>query len=97
MRQEYIDDYFKRSGDSELPKGNEEENEHGFCIWRIESNSLILVAVYGDGEYWNEWSINKAMKENIKNIIFATKRKPDAFVRKYGYKVTGYILSREVK
>jgi len=91
-----INDYLQKSGDTELPDGTIEENEHGFCVWRTEDGVLLLVAVYGDGTHWNNWATNKANELNVKQIIFATKRKPGAFIRKHGFKVTGYILARAI-
>lgn len=91
-----IEDYCRKSGDSSVPDGNLEENEHGFCVWRVDDGALIIVAIYGDGDYWNPWIDKKAIEQGMKQIIFATRRKPDSFVRKYGFKVTGYILARSV-
>ncbi len=89
-------DYFNRSGDTELGVGWMIENEHGFCVWRVQDEKLILVNVYGDGTYWNDWATEKAKELEIKTILFATKRKPNAFIRKYGYEITGTILERTV-
>ena len=96
MTPEITEDYCKHSGDNQVPDGNIEENEHGFCVWDIRDNAFIVVAIYGDGDYWNPWIDKKATEKNMKQIIFATKRNPEPFVRKYGFKVTGYILAREV-
>ena len=96
MDSRIIEDYCRKSGDSSVPAGNLEENEHGFCVWRVEDGVLLLVAVYGDGEHWNNWASEKAKKSGMRQIIFATKRKPGAFVRKHGFKVTGYILTRYI-
>jgi hypothetical protein len=93
----HLDDYLKRSGDKELPSGNIEENENGFCVWREYENNLVLVAVYGNGEYWNQWADLKAEELKKENIFFATKRNPKGFVRKYGYQITGYILERSAQ
>lgn len=89
-------DYFKRSGDTELLKGNFEQNEKGFCIWTTNKDMLMLLNVYGDGKYWNEWATNKARETGMKKILFATKRNPEGFVRKHGFNVIGYILERYV-
>jgi len=89
-------DYFNRSGDTELGVGWMEENEHGFCVWRGQDNKLIIVNVYGDGDYWNKWATEKAKEIEADGILFATKRKPAGFVRKFGYEVTGYVLERKV-
>lgn len=96
METRIVEDYMRRSGDSGLPDGTLEENEHGFCVWRTHNNELTLVAVYGDGAYWNNWATEKAMKEGYKNIYFATRRNPEGFIRKHGFKVVGHILARTV-
>ena len=90
-------DYFNRSGDTELGFGWSEENEHGFCVWRVQDDKLILVNVYGDGKYWDKWADDKAEAMELEDILFATKRNPAGFVRKYGYEVTGYILERKAR
>lgn len=89
-------DYYNRSGDTELGVGWMIENEHGFCVWRADEESIILVNVYGDGTYWDNWATEKAKELEKSKVFFATKRNPKAFVRKFGYEVTGYILERTV-
>lgn len=96
MEAHVIEDYCRRSGDKSVPDGNLEENEHGFCVWRKEDNVFLIVAVYGDGKYWNNWCTEKTRELGMRQIIMATKRKPDAFVRKHGFKITGYVLARSV-
>ena len=92
-----IQDYFKRSGDERLQDGNKEENEHGFCIWRASGDSLILVHVYGDSNYWDKWADDKAKELGLRSIMFATKRNPGAFLRKYNYRVIGTMFERSAK
>ena len=89
-------DYFDRSGDTALGVGWMEENEHGFCVYRSDGENLILVNVYGDGKYWDNWATEKAKELELDYVFFATKRNPKGFVRKYGYEVEGYILRRKV-
>ena len=96
MDSSVIEDYCRKSGDSAVPDGNTEENEHGFIVWRSDGGAFLIVAAYGDGKYWDKWAENKAKELNMKQIIFATKRNPAAFVRQYGYEVTGYILARPI-
>lgn len=91
-----LNDYFNRSGDDHLEDGDIVENENGFCVWRTYRESLVLVQVYGDGKYWNNWADKKAKELGIKNIMFATKRSPNGFCRKYNFKVTGYLLERSI-
>ncbi len=90
-------DYYNRSGDTELGVGWKEENEHGFCVWRRQDDILILVNVYGDGTYWNEWADDKAEELGVSTIFFATKRNPAAFERKYKYEVAGTLLERKAR
>ncbi len=94
MDKQTLDNYLLKSGDKELPDGDLIENENGFCIWRTFENSLVLVSVYGNGKYWNNWADVKAKELGLNKIMFATKRNPKGFIRKHGFKVTGYILER---
>ena len=90
-------DYYNRSGDTQLGVGwMEEDPENGFCVWRVQDEKLILVNVYGNGTHWDTWATEKAKELELDTVLFATSRSPKAFVRKYGYKITGYILEREV-
>ena len=88
--------YYDKSGDTELSKGYMEENDHGFCVWGVADNSLILIHVYGDGEYWDSWATEKANQLDLDSVAFGTKRSPKAFCKKFGYTVIGYILERKV-
>lgn len=96
IAQNDLADYFKRSGDTELLNGNLEQNEKGFCIWSTNKDMLVLIHVYGDGKYWNQWAETKARELGMKKILFATKRNPEGFVRSHGFSVIGYILERSV-
>lgn len=89
-------EYCRHSGDKTVPEGNLVENEHGFCVWDIRQGAFIIVAIYGDGDFWDKWIDEKAKSVGMKQIIFATRRNPNSFIRKYGFKITGYILAREV-
>jgi hypothetical protein len=89
-----ISDYLERSGDDCIANGNTEHSKEGFCIWNTLEDKLILIQVYGNGEYWNEWATNKAKELGKDKIMFATKRNPASFIRKYEYIITGYILER---
>ena len=88
--------YLQKSGDTELSDGTLITNSHGFCVYKFHEDSLVLLNVYGDGEYWNSWATEKAKQSNIKKILIGTKRSPKGFTKKFGFKVTGYILERTV-
>jgi hypothetical protein len=96
VNQQHLDNYFIKSGDDHLSQGNIEYADHGFCVWRDDKDILLLVNVYGNGQYWNKWAEKKAKELNVSRIVFATKRNPDAFIRKHGFELSGYILERSV-
>jgi len=89
--------YLEKSGDSYIHEDNLIENEHGFMSWKIHENDLVLLNVYGDGEYWDVFSNQLAKEFKKKKIIIATRRNPKAFEKKFNYKLTGYILEKEVE
>lgn len=89
-------DYFRKSGDTFITNGRIESNEQGFCVWDFDAHRIILMQVYGDGEYWDEWSERKARELGLKKIFIATKRNPGAFVRKYNYKLIGHVLEKDL-
>ena len=94
---EKLQDYFNRSGDSELSDGIFiDGGDNGFCIYRVTDKKLILINVYGNGKFWNKWAEDKARELNLKTILFATKRNPKGFHRKYNYNIVGYILERDL-
>lgn len=93
---EEIDNYLLKSGDTEIGNGTLEENENGFCVWKTNGDALLLVNVYGNGSFWNKWAEIKAKSLNMKRIVFATKRKPVAFIKKHGFEISGYIMARPV-
>lgn len=96
MTPEQVHDYLKRSGDATLCTDNLIENEHGFLTWKIHEDKLVAVQVYGDGKYWDAFLNELAKLIGLNKIMMATKRNPKTFERKFGYKVTGHILEKEV-
>lgn len=88
--------YLDKSGDDKIADGSLEENEHGWCVWKTNGTRLVLVQVYGYGEYWNKWADAKCKELGLKSVLFATKRKPMSFVRKYKYTIIGTVLERYV-
>jgi len=98
MNLEDIQKYFNKSGDNEILTDNLIENEHGFMSWTInDEGDFLILQVYGNGSYWDEVSQVLAEAMEAKKIIFATKRNYKGFVRKFGYKLTGYILEKDVQ
>lgn len=75
------------------------ENEHGFITWFPDHDlgCLVIYDVCGDGKYWDRFGTLLAKYYGFSKICFGTKRNPKAFERKYRYKLTGYILEKEVE
>lgn len=96
MEQNKLQDYLNRSGDNEIINQNLIENEHGFMTWTADKESVIALNVYGDGKYWDNVLVNLAKELGLNKIIFGTQRNFKAYERKFGYKLKGYILEKEV-
>ena len=96
ITQEDIEKYLRKSGDQFIYEDNIIANDHGFMSWKIAEDKLVLLNVYGNGKYWDNFSIELAKKLGLKGILTATRRSPKAFTRKFGYKITGHILEKEV-
>lgn len=96
MKKEHFDKYLEKSGDSEIITTNLIENEFGFASWQPTQNEIVIINVFGNGQYWDGFFQALAKKLGKKRIKFATKRSPKAFMKKYNYKLTGYILEKEV-
>jgi hypothetical protein len=72
------------------------DEEKGFCTWKQDGKTLLAADVCGDGRHWDGFLQAKAKELGCTKIKFGTYRNPAAFTRKYGYKVVGYILVKEV-
>ena len=96
MTKEDLEKYLSKSGDDKIYTDNLIENQHGFMSWKVHGTDLVLLNVYGDGKYWDVFSIELAKKLGLKKILIATKRSPRAYTKKFGYQVTGYLMEKEV-
>jgi len=96
VSKEDIEKYLRKSGDQFIYEDNIVVNDHGFMSWKVQEEKLVLLNVYGNGKYWDEFSIALAKQLELKSILTATRRSPKAFTRKFGYKITGHILEKEV-
>lgn len=98
MTPNQLQDYFNRSGDNEIiPNCEYLVNDYGFMSYRVEKDTFIIVQVYGDGKYWDEKANRLAKQFGLIKIMFSTKRNPKTFERKYGYRVTGYVMEKGVE
>jgi len=89
--------YLEKSKDKNIETENLIENEHGFMSWTTWEDYLVAIQVYGDGDYWNQELNNLAKKLGYEKIMMATKRNYKGFERKFGFKLTGYVLERRVR
>jgi len=90
-------DYLKRSGDRYIDQRNYEENNHGFASWTIAGGKLLVLQVYGDGEYWDNYFRELAAKQGLGEYMFYTRRNPKAFARKYNASVVETLMSVKAK
>ena len=97
MTPEQQQDYLKRSKDTKIFLDNIIENEHGFMSWCVSDNKFVPLQVYGDGVYWQQQIENMTQELGLNSILIGTRRSPKAYIHKYGYKLVGYILEKEVQ
>jgi hypothetical protein len=99
--QRWIDLYNRKSNQPfHIPEGHRllADLEKGFLSFEVDGEVLYVGVVSGDGRYWNEIIDQLAHKYHCKEIRFGTLRKsPAAFTRKYGYKVVGFLLGKQVR
>lgn len=96
MKPVSIEDYFKRSGDDSLMRGEVEQDETGFIIFRVDGDILNGLNIYGDGDKWRDRLIEIAKERGCNKIRCCTRRNPEAFSKKFGMEIIGYIMEKEV-
>jgi hypothetical protein len=97
VSKEDIEKYLKKSGDQFIYEDNIVVNDHGFLSWMIDSEGAFFgLNVYGDGKYWDDFSIALAKQLGCKKIKFSTRRNPKVWEKKFGYNIAGYIMEKEV-
>jgi hypothetical protein len=95
-----IDRYFEKAVETDIT--HEELADHpgltisdeGFIVLERSGEDLILIAAFGDGEYWQDYAEEEGHRLGCKRILMATKRKPEAFSRKYGYKFLATMMEK---
>jgi len=96
---EWIAFYEKKTGNKfdNFPNSNFEFNEEkGFCNWMVDGDTLYIGDTAGDGVFWDALMQSKAKEIGCKFIKFGTPRNPNTFIRKFKYKVVGFILEKDV-
>lgn len=73
--------------------------DHGFMEWSLdrENDGIIIHAMCGDGRYWEEATNDLGRTLGVSKIFFFTRRDPRPYVRRYGARVYGVMLEREVR
>ena len=97
MTEKDIERYLQKSKDTFIATDNLIENKHGFMSWTTWEDYLVAIQVYGDGNYWNKYLDCLAKELGYKKIMMATKRNYKSFEKKFGFKLTGYVLERRVQ
>ena len=93
---EWLQWYQEHGGDKDLKLAPDEQiqfhPEHGFVIYFIHDDVLVIHHMAGDGKYWFKFLKNTVMSlYKLKKIRAFTKRNPRAWIRKYGNgRITGY-------
>ena len=61
-------------------------DKYGVFVYQIDGECLLIKAVCGFGEYWDEFSTTLAKALCLKVKLFVTLRSTRAWARKYGYR-----------
>ena len=97
MKKEDLERYFEKSGDTEIiTTDHVVSNDHGFATFAIRPDCVLIYNEFGDGRYWEKFFTQVAKNNGIKTVRCATSRNPAPYVRKFKFKIVGYILEREV-
>lgn len=100
MKPVSLDDYFKRSGDTELTESQYkiDSKQHGFFSYDISGDTLTVIQMYGNMKHWEQVMVDEAKKHGCKKILAGTWRNGKAMARLFKAKIiaTGTLLEREV-
>jgi hypothetical protein len=73
--------------------------EKGFLEYGIDAanDGIMIHAMCGDGRFWEEKANEIAKTLGYSKAFFFVRRDPRTYMRKYGAKIHGFILEREVR
>lgn len=97
-----LERYFAKSGDTpevlklSMAAGDVIQNEHGFAVVQLTEDALLIHACCGDGKYWQEQFEMLAEKGGVKKLAMITRRNPEAWERRFGYKVKKFYMEKEL-
>lgn len=71
--------------------------ERGFVSWwfSAEDTALHLGKMAGDGRFWERVVLEEARRAGCTRVQSFTRR-PKLWMRRYGAKIKGYVMEREV-
>ena len=97
---EWLEWYKERAGCENLELAPDElilfHPEHGFMAFFIDGDVFGLHHLCGDGKYWQRIIQKIAKFEKTTKIRAFTKRNPEAWIRKYGGRITGYEMECDI-
>lgn len=100
LRKEWIEDYFRKSGDEGLRTENLTVTEWGFASWDFfhEEKVLWVYCVYGDGRKWKRFFLEVGRELGAEKIRFSTRQihRVSAFRRLFGARVCAVVLEADV-
>ena len=95
-----ITDYLKRTGDTAIHPGTALTDRNGFMVYNIEplTKRFVIMHIYGNAQHWLDIANEIARQLGCKKLAGGVKdrARKRLFQGKYGFKLVGYILEREV-
>ena len=70
--------------------------EHGFIAYWVHDDTFELHHMCGDGKYWFNIIKKIAKFENVHKLRAFTRGNPNAWIRKYGGRITGYEMEANI-
>jgi len=87
---EWLKRYLEKSKADFFMANNLVVCEKGFASYLLTHDAVFIVDCYGDGMFWKKFFIKFGYELGKKRIIFATRRNPKAFERRFGVRVIDY-------
>ena len=101
LKQRWVNEFLRKSGDDKIEEENLVVLPFGFFNFFISDggNTFVVNQAYCEGNNGRKLLnvIELYAKEyGCRTIMFITRRNYRAFERKYGFKLAGYVLEKEV-
>lgn len=99
-KEEWLEWYAECTGCRDLKLHPDEmilfHQEHGFIAYFINNGVFELHHMCGDGKFWADVIKKIARLERVTTLRAFTRRNPQAWIRKYGGRITGYEMECEI-